>query len=414
MNKKTIKFIVAGVVLLLALLITVTGVIGNNDAGFYQVKQSFPSGEMSVISKPGLFAQMFGKTTEYKVSDTYYFSTDDLDGGDGADAVAIPVRFSGGGTADISGSVKYKIPVGDEARLILHEDFRNDDAIRQDLIRQYVQEVLKNTATLYKPEDTYSGGRGEFVATFQAQLEEGIYRTESTQVKTKDADGNELTETIVNIIRDENGNPIIDKVSPFITYNISLMQVSIKDIDYSESVDKLIVAKQTSEQEKVLARAASEKAKQDAITAVEEGKAEVAKAEAAALVAKKTAIVKAEQAKEVAELKAQEDRNVATTKAEQERDVALLAEERATAEANALLVKKEADAKANALLVKAGLTPLQKAEIEKETAIGVARELAKVNVPSILITGGEEGGADPMNAIGIKMLQDIMKSMGQN
>ena len=41
-----------------------------------------------------------------------------------------------------------------------------------------------------------------------------------------------------------------------------------------------------------------------------------------------------------------------------------------------------------------------------ETRIGVARELAKANVPNIVIGGGD-GGANPMEAVGIKYLMDI-------
>ena len=411
MNKKLIIGIISVVVVLVLLVTSVSSLVGNNDAGYYQVKQSFPAGNMGVISKAGIYPKMFGTMTEYTLSDTYYFSKSDLDGGDGAEANAIGVRFSGGGTADISGSVKYKLPASGELRLRLHEDFRSDEAIRQDLIRQYVQEVLKNTATLYKPEQTYSGGRGEFVSTFQAQLEQGTYRTKSEQIVTKDAEGNELTETIVSIILDKNGEPIIDKVSPFVTYNVSLIQVSLKDIDYSDSVDALITAKQKSEQEKVLAVAKAEKAKQDTITASEEGKANIAIAKAQADVIKQTAVTQAQQAKEVAELNAEQVKSVAETKAEQQLNVATKNAEAAIQDAQALLTKKTAEADANKLLVQAGLTPLQKAQIEKETAIGVANALAGMDVPQVLVNGGGSGSTSPLDYIGINQALDIVERM---
>ena len=81
-------------------------------------------------------------------------------------------------------------------------------------------------------------------------------------------------------------------------------------------------------------------------------------------------------------------------------------------DAAAKLVLKEAEAKGDKLKVAAGLTPLEAASIEMETRIGVARELAKVNVPNIVISGGS-GGANPMEAVGIKYLMDINNQLSK-
>jgi len=49
-----------------------------------------------------------------------------------------------------------------------------------------------------------------------------------------------------------------------------------------------------------------------------------------------------------------------------------------------------------------------------KTRVAVAKELAKVNVPRIVITGGNgSGGANPMDAIGINMLMDIEKKLNK-
>ncbi len=37
-----------------------------NNAGFMQVKQAFPSGTLTAVSDPGYFCQCFGTLTEYK------------------------------------------------------------------------------------------------------------------------------------------------------------------------------------------------------------------------------------------------------------------------------------------------------------------------------------------------------------
>lgn len=408
--KKQIILVVSAVVLVLLLILTWKS-IGVNDSGYYQVKQSFGAGKMSVVSRAGMYPKMFGKITAYKISDTYYFSKSELDGGKSDLTDAINVRFAGGGTAMIDGNVRYRLPSSDDLRLKLHEDFTSYKAIQNDLIRQYISETLKVTASVFKPEDTYAGRKGEFIQLFEEQLENGIYKTKSQQIVTKDADGNDITDTIVNIVLDDNNKPIIAKESPFQLYGIELTQVGLKDIDYDERTDTLIAKKQESEQQKIVSRAAAEKAKQDAITAIEQGKANTALAEANALVLKKTAVVEAEKEKEVAKLNALKEKEIAELDAQKKLAVAELNRRSAEENAKALLTTKEAEAKANKLLVEAGLTPKEKAEIDMKTKIGVAEALAKVKVPAIVNNGN--GGNNPMDAIGIKMLLDISEKINK-
>lgn len=400
------KKIVLGVVFVLVVIgvSLFTKTVGVNNSGYYLIKQSFGTGNMSIISRAGMYPKLFGKITEYKISDTYYFSKSELDGGKSDLTNAINVRFAGGGTATIDGNVRYRLPSNDELRLKLHEDFTNYKAIQNDLIRQYISETLKVTASIFKPEDTYAGRKGEFMQLFEEQLENGIYKTKSQQITTKDVDGNDIADTVVNIIY-ENNKPVIAKESPFRLYGIELTQVGLKDIDYDDRTDTLIAKKQESEQQKIVSRAAAEKAKQDAITAIEQGKANTALAEANALVSKKTAVVEAEKEKEVAKLNALKEKEIAELDAEKKLRVAELNRKSADENAKALLLTKEAEAKANKLLVDAGLTPKEKAEIEMKTKIGVAEALSKVNVPAIVNSGGANNS--PLDAIGIKMLLDI-------
>ena len=74
----------------------------------------------------------------------------------------------------------------------------------------------------------------------------------------------------------------------------------------------------------------------------------------------------------------------------------------------------EAKAAANAALVHAGLTPLERATIEKETAIGIAEALANSKVrwvPEVVMTGGSGGNA--MDAVGLNMMLDVVSKMNK-
>jgi hypothetical protein len=63
-------------------------------------------------------------------------------------------------------------------------------------------------------------------------------------------------------------------------------------------------------------------------------------------------------------------------------------------EAKAQKVKADAESYQNAKLVSAGLTPQEKAIIQKETAIGVAAELAKLNLPEVYVAGSSGKGGN--------------------
>ena len=83
-------------------------------------------------------------------------------------------------------------------------------------------------------------------------------------------------------------------------------------------------------------------------------------------------------------------------------------------EAKKVKYEGEAKAAANRALVAAGLTPLERATIEKETAIGIAEALANSKVrwvPEVMFTGAGGGNNTAMDAVGLNMLLDIAKSM---
>lgn len=72
-----------------------------------------------------------------------------------------------------------------------------------------------------------------------------------------------------------------------------------------------------------------------------------------------------------------------------------------------------AKAAANRALVSAGLTPAERAEWDYKTAVGVAQALAESKVswvPSVMFGGGSSSNS-AMDAVGLKMLLDITKSL---
>jgi regulator of protease activity HflC (stomatin/prohibitin superfamily) len=352
-----------------------------NTFGNYQVKQAAVTGDVSVRSEPGLYWQGFGSITTYPISE-------DLDFED----ANIQVRFNDGSVAKVKGTVKFKLSLKPEIQQMLHRDYAGFHNVVSDLIQKNVQEALGNTATLMVAEDSYSARRAEFSDIAKRQLEQGIFRTETKNVDSVDENGTKFKKRVIELVLGSDGNPIVQKESLLKRYEIEILQFVVNDFEYDSKINELIAKKKEAEQVKVVAAANAEKAKQDALTAEAEGSAAIAKAKAEAEVQKMTEVVEAQKRAEVAKLEA----------------------ERAKFEAIKIKEQGEAEAYANKLKVQAGLTPLERATIEKETQIGVAAELAKVQFPqTMVISGGSgtNGGVNPFDAVGLKALYDLSNQM---
>lgn len=394
-NPKKLLILGGLVVGLITLFSVAHSAIGTNDLGYYQIKQSLGSGHVEVVNTPGWYAKMGADVYTYQNSDMFYFSKHKLDGGDGAEAAAMKVRFHDGSLADISGALKYRLPTTDEKQITLHRDFKSYPAVKSDLVRQVVAQALLQTATLMNPEEVYSTRRAEFGSMVEDQIKNGIYETVATEKKTTDVEGNEFIERSVAVKLDAQGRAIHEAASPLARYGIEVVSFVVKDVDFDPTIDALIAKKKEAEQQKVVARANAEKAKQDAITATEQGKAQVATAQAAELVEK----IKA------------------TTQAQKAYEVSVLAHKQAGEEAAAATVRGQADAAVAKLKVAAGLTPLERATLAKDTAIGVAHEMAGIKLPQLMVLGGSGGtGAagghlDPFAAVGLESFMHIQKQL---
>lgn len=386
--------ILVGAVAALILTLSLGGqILETNNEGYYQVKQAAVTGEMTVRNSPGTYGQMFSTITTYQVSDMYYFSKHEGDGeGSGADPIS--VRFNDGGQALISGAIKFRLSTKEDDQLALHKDFKGYQAVKNDLIRQVVQEALNKTAATMKAEESYSSRLAEFTSLAEEQIRVGIYETLSEQVTEKDTDGNVYVDTVIKLRTDKDGKKLISKRSPLSRYNVDVINFVIKDFDFDEKTQAIIVKKKEAEQEKIVARAKAERAKQDAITASEEGKARVAKAEADALVEKKTAVINAER----------------------ETAVAVQEKLKAKEESEAALTRGRAEAEANRLKVSAGLTPQERAEYQMKTAIGVAEKLSQVQFPSMMVMGGDgkTGATDPFTAVGLESFMRINDKLAKD
>lgn len=384
---------VIGVILLIALGFASSQIFETNTFGNYQVKQAAGTGNITVRNEAGLYLQMFGSITTYPVSEDIDFEDNNL-----------KVRFNDGSIAKVKGTVKFKLPTNPEQQKELHRDYATYKNVERDLIVRNVAEALANTATYMVAEDSYAAGRAEFSDMAMQQLKEGIFKTSTKTVEVVDSDGTKFRKKEIRVVYDENGNPIIQKKSLLKHYGIEILQFVVNDFEYDDKINELIARKKDAEQNKVVAQANAEKAKQDAITAEEQGKARIAEAKANAEVQKATEVTEAQKRSEIARIKA-----------EQEKEVARLASEQAKFEAEKIKAQGEAEAYAAKKKVEAGLTPLEKAQIEKDTKIGIAKALASVKFPDRMVVAGGNGQSaiNPFDAVGLQSLYDLSDKMAK-
>lgn len=357
-----------------------------NEAGVIQVKQSV-TGNLEVITNPGPYWQGWGKITSYSASQIFELSREDNE-------KPISVRFSDGGTALVSGSVQFILPTDQETFLKMHNFYRSEDALRVRALKQIFVEAVQQTASLMKADESYSTRRSEFAALVEEQVRRGIFATEAIETKEKDVDGNDFNDVNIVIKKLPNGERAIGKPSPLTQYGISVGQITIKDFDYDETIDALIQKKKEAEQQKVVAKANAERSKQDKITAEQKALADIA-------------IAKGQE--EVEKIKA-------VTQAQKNYEVAVLVKKQAEEEAKAREIRGQAEARVNQLKVSAGLTPQEKAEYQMKTSIGVAKELASIRLPQMMIFGGSGNNTphDPFAAVGLESFMRITDKLNKN
>lgn len=393
------KKIVAALVVVFAIFCVVSlGKIVEDVKNETIVVNQYPfTGNMEYWTSPGFHWQWWGKTTTYYKTQQLWFGSDS-EAGD-QQGKPIPVIFNDASDGMIYGSLRVKLPTDPKYLARIQTDYNGMDRLMNDLVRPTVTKVIYASGPLMSAFESYAEKKNDLIEYITDQLNNGVYKTAIKRSEVLDAiTGEKKVINVATLIPDSlaAGGYKRSESSPFAYYGLEIGQVAVSKIAYSDKVNRQIAQQQEANMLIQTSRAKSAAAAQEAIRAEEEGKALAMKA-------------KWEQEK----IKA-----VEVTKAEQEYEVARLSALKAKEDAKRIEAQGMAEAAAARAKVLAGLDPLQRATIDKETTIGVAQALANSNVrwvPEVMIIGGKEGAsANPMDAVGLNMLLDIAKKQGKN
>jgi hypothetical protein len=365
------------------------------------VKQDLIGGQLHVWDTSGVHWQNFGTVTRYKRSAQLWFSAKEDEGKKTDDS--IKVRFNDGGHGNISGSLRYTLPLDPIKMIFLHQTYHSMEAIDHELVRQVVNKGVYMSGPLMSSRESYAEKRADLINYITDQIVFGVYRTEHEQVKTTDPlTGQEKIVDSVHPKRNDHSPNGIEREeeSPIQRFGMSASNITINGIDYDPVVEAQIKQQQEAIMAVQQAIVNAKKAEQDTLTVEQQGKAEAAKAKWAQEVEKATAVTSAEKDKEVAVTQAQKNKEVAQLSL----DTARLAAQQTVAEA-----KADADAKRLQVQANNNLQDRLSTWLESQKAWAAAYG-AQRQTPDILFSPAGGGGSSVsamMDVLGAKAARDL-------
>lgn len=391
---KLAKFgIVMGVLLILTVAFNPFSI---NDAGNRQVVQTV-NGDLWVKFDPGMyFSGFFSKVTTYPNNVTIQVGPEQKRS-EQADYWEMPNTgtFAEGDQAALGHTVKWDLPNGNEEMKELHTTYNNIDNLIRTTLLQYQKETASYSCQRMTSEAHYSGGQSQLKDYFQDQLRKGQVLLVTKTKTQKLEDGSTKTYIDVDEKVDATGN-VLRTLSDIQKYNLIASFASIDYVKYDQRIYEKLKDKIDAAADEATSKQRLITAQQEEQEAIVRGRKLIAETQAREQAAEEEAVIRARKERKVAE------ENVSRDKAK----------------AASLLALKKAEAEGDKLKVQAGLSPLEQAKIDKETAIGVAKALAGpegIVFPKIVAGGqGSNGSSGALQTLELKMLNDLAKDMAKS
>ena len=284
---------------------------------------------------------------------------------------------------------------------------KNEEGLVYNRIVPLINVATKTTAKLMAAQEYIYGASSDFDKWFMDQLQNGTYELEideivSLRVDTVGAPSNinsvssgGSTDLIRYIIKRDTvktspnfGEPI--RINQGLSrYGITVVQADADNIDWEGKFDTrldelkdIVASRQKSFENTQLAI-------QETRRIVEEGERDKAEEQARLEKEQIQKVIDAETAVKVAEQQLAEEQ---------------LLRQKAEVEAEKIRTLADAEAFKNKQLVSAGLTPQERAELELKKADVVSANLSKLQMPSTMIIGGEQGNGGSQGSDGILSL----------
>lgn len=299
------KIILGSIAAVLAILVLAfSGMIiedvGGNDI---LVVKDVGSGNIRIYTEPGWYLQAAGQVTHFPKS----FQFDFIKPPEGSKEPdeSIKARFNDNGHGNISGAVRIDFTLDKELLKQIYVRYQTFESVKHDLIRRLLENTVYMAGPLMSSTESAASKRTLLRAYIEDQAQNGIYKTQTKDVKTKDPiTGAEKTVTAVDLMADPKApNGIArQEESPLRQLGFRVSNLSIREIWYEKAVNDQIAAQQKLIMDVQIAMAEAKKAEQRALTVAKEGEANAAKAKWEQETVKAQQVTLAEQKRDVAQL----------------------------------------------------------------------------------------------------------------
>lgn len=380
--------------------------LSSNDDQTWRIIQ-YPWGTVQVKDTAGWFMKVGGSEWAYPRNWQVCYNGDH----------AFKVVFNDGGSATMNAMVRFASPLTVEGKRKFHQLFGgNEDSVKE-AVWAHLSDSMKSSGPVMSASEHQSARRGEFTSLVQDQLQKGLYemrRVSRTLQDQFDDKGKPITVYATEVVY-EGGTQKIARPSPLTDFGITITQFSITDVIYDDQTQRQFAQKKEAFLAAEGSKAQREKEVQERLMVEERGRREKAETESLALRQKAQAVINAQREKEVEETNAarklavaQLAKQEAETVAQQKLEVARLDKEKAKEEAEAQIILASAREKALSMGGAISERDRMLAEIERDKAIGVAKELANINVPKFIINGGGAEGASTQDSmLNLLMLRQL-------
>jgi hypothetical protein len=431
-NISGLTWLKTGVGIFLAIVLTaVGGIFFMAEPGTAYAVQ-YPWGGDAMVTTQGVKVKWWGRTIplSYEMSikdiipqtnqdgEQIRFSNTDSEKGI-YNRMASNWEFSDAIKAKIATSVIVGIDIQNEDKFLQMADKnRSESKLIYGRVLPNIDQALKNTAKLMDAQEYISGKASDFDRYFRDQLENGMYQVEEYTDfdKTPEIIGDTATVRTINgtrgnssrqkkykIKEDAQGNIIRDNTNTLKQYGIVIYQANVTGIDWEDSFDTRLDLQKDEVAKTQLEKQEAERQYYTAQKNVAQAESNKAKRRGELELKQVEQTIAAETEAKVAEF------NLAAEKKIYEVE-----------KFKALSKKVAADAiyYENSKRVQAGLTPQERATLEKEVAIGVAQELAKIKFPETLVITGSGTGKEATGLletlIGAEMAKGMINSKKGN
>ncbi|MFA8433275.1 MAG: SPFH domain-containing protein [Marinifilaceae bacterium] len=372
----------------------------------YQYFVVYPNGSKDAVLNEGIKWRGFAKIIPWQK----YIDVKVVDKGEETEDIEgvmkpIPIRFIDQVTASAKLSTRFQLPADKESFIEMAIEFRSLQNLVHNTLIPTVREVVSNTGYMFAAQDYISGSASDFRVAIEDQLKDGAYSVEKleyrdtivTSIEDETRKIKEIQTRYEVKKREDEGGKLIRIPHDINENKIIVAQVIVDDVILEQVFKKRLEAQRDESAKRQLEQQKIKTAKDAQARIIAEGERD----KAGERVAQEKEQVKALIAIET-KLK-QEETN---------KRLAAIALETEKLKSAAKKVAADAESYQNAKLVSAGLTPQERAQIEKEIAIGVAKEIAKIKFPDVMITGGDgKGSKMPLESlIGAAMSKQLLNT----